>query len=52
MLTQTLYMDGREKDLKRSGVAKPEMLKVTLKSLHFSFLSVTVLRASTSLWML
>lgn len=32
MLTQTSYMDGREKDLKHSGVAKREMLKVTLKS--------------------
>lgn len=52
MLTQILYMDGREKDLKHSGVAKREMLKVTLKSLHFTFLSVTVLRASTPLWML
>lgn len=52
MLTRILYMDGREKDLKHSGVAKPEMLKVTLKSLHFTFLSVTVLGASTPLWML
>lgn len=39
MLTWTLHMDGREKDLKHSGVAKREMLKATLKSLHFSFVS-------------
>lgn len=40
MLTQTLYMDGREKDLKRSGADKPEMLKVTLKSLCNSAKSI------------
>lgn len=39
MLTWTFHMDGREKDLKHSGVAKGELLKATLKSLHFSFVS-------------
>jgi len=51
MLIWTLHRYRRETDLTYSGLANREMLKVTIKSLHFSFLSsVDAMRLNSALW--